>query len=183
MVVNQPWGQNIGPLNLGVNPTTLPKGATKILPKFSGDAKVSIDDHLSAFHIACGFISVPTREVVVRLFVRTLIDATTDWFNHLPHHSITSWNDMKNEFDDRFKSPKNECSLLLQLSQMKKEMQKPMREFVAKFNMLIQRIPTTFRPNAENQKIFFVNVVPPDVSFHLIKEVVIDFTTTQRLAI
>ena len=90
MAVNQPWGQNIGLLNLGVNPTPLPKGATKVLPKFNGDGKISTEDHLSAFHLACAVISVPTQEVAVRLFVRTLTDAAADWFNHLPHHSITS---------------------------------------------------------------------------------------------
>lgn len=60
MAANQPWGHNIGPLNLGVNPAPLPKGATEVLPKFSGDGKVSTDDHLSAFHSACAVISVPT---------------------------------------------------------------------------------------------------------------------------
>ena len=69
MVVNQLWGQNIGPLNLRVNPAPLPMGATEILPKFSGDGKVSTDDHLSAFHSTCAIISVPTQEVTVRLFV------------------------------------------------------------------------------------------------------------------
>lgn len=58
-----------------------------------------------------------------------------------------------------------------------------MREFIAKFNRLIERIPATFRPNGKNQKIFFVNVVPPDVSFHLIKDVVANLVATQRLAI
>lgn len=90
IVANQPWGQNIGPLNLGVNPIALPKGATEILPKFSGDGKVSTDDHLSTFYSACVVISVPTQEVAIRLFVRILTDATTNWFNHLMHHSITS---------------------------------------------------------------------------------------------
>lgn len=90
MATNQPWRQNIGPLNLGVNLAALPKGATEILPKFNGDGKISTDDHLSAFHFACAIISVPTQEVVVRLFVRTLIDVVADWFNHLPQHSITS---------------------------------------------------------------------------------------------
>ena len=84
---------------------------------------------------------------------------------------------MKNAFEDRFKAPENECSLLLQLSQMKKEMHEPMREFIAKFNRLIERIPATSRPNEENQKIFFVNDVPLDVSFHLIKDVVTDLAT------
>ena len=81
---------------------------------------------------------------------------------------------MKVAFETRFKAPENECSLLLQLSYMKKEMHEPMREFVAKFNRQIQRIPTTSRPNEENQKIFFVNVVPLDISFHLIIDVVAD---------
>ena len=90
MAAIQPWGQNIGPLNLGVNPASFPKGATEVLPKFSEDNKISIEDHLSTFHSAYVVISVPTQEVVVRLFVKTLIDATADWFNHLPHHSITS---------------------------------------------------------------------------------------------
>ena len=66
---------------------------------------------------------------------------------------------------------------------MKKEMHEPMREFVAKFNRLIQRIPNASRPNAENQKSFFINVVHPDISFHLIKDVCADLAATQRLAI
>jgi hypothetical protein len=183
MATNQPWGQNIGPLNLGVNPAALPKGATEVLPKFSGDGKISIDDHLSAFHSTCVVISVLTEEVVVRLFVQTLIDAATDWFNHLPQYSITSWDDMKNAFKSRFKIPKNECTLFSQLSQMKKDMHEPMREFVAKFNRLVQRISTASRPSAENQKSFFINVVPLDISFHLIKDSYSDVAATQRLAI
>lgn len=171
---NQPWGQNIGPLNLGVNPAALPKGATEVLPKFSGDGKVSTDDHLSTFHSACVVISVPTQEVVVRLFVRTLIDVAADWFNNLPNHSITSWDDMKDAFETRFKTLENECSLFSQLSQMKKDMHEPMREFVEKFNRLVQRIPTVSRPSAENQKSFFINVVPADISFHLIKDACAD---------
>ncbi len=90
MATIQPWGQNIGPLNLGVNPAPLPKGSAEVLPKFSGDGKISTEDHLSAFHSACAFISVPTQEVVVRLFEKTLTDAAADWFNHLPHRSIAS---------------------------------------------------------------------------------------------
>ena len=64
----------------------------------------------------------------------TLIDVVFDWFNHLPHHSITSWDDMKNAFENRFKTPKNECSQFSQFNQMKKDMHEPMREFAAKFN-------------------------------------------------
>lgn len=88
---------------------------------------------------------------------------------------------MKTTFKNRFKTLDNECSLLLQLSRLKKKMHEPMREFVSKFNRLIQRILATSRPNVENQKILYV--VPLDVSFHLIKDVVADLATTERLAI
>ena len=60
MAANQPWGQNIEPLNLGVNPTPLPKGATEVLPKLGGDGKISTEENLSAFHSTCVVISVPT---------------------------------------------------------------------------------------------------------------------------
>ena len=90
---------------------------------------------------------------------------------------------MKNSFEDRLKAPKNESSLFFHVSQMKKEMHEPMREFVAKFKRFIQRIPTVSRPNVENQKSFFPNVVHPNISFHLIKDACADLATTQRLAI
>ena len=76
----------------------------------------------------------------MRLFVKMLTDAAADWFNHISHRSITSWDDMKNAFENRFKTPEHESSLFFQLSQMKKDMHEPMREFVAKFNRLVQRI-------------------------------------------
>ena len=66
---------------------------------------------------------------------------------------------------------------------MKKEMHEPMRDFVAKFNRLVQRIPVASRPNVENQKSFFINVVHPDISFHLIKDACATLTAAQGLAI
>lgn len=90
---------------------------------------------------------------------------------------------MKNAFERRFKTPENECSLFSKLSQMKNDMHEPMREFVAKFNRLVQRIPTASRPSVENQKSFFINVFLADISFHLIKDVCAGLGGAQRLAI
>ena len=63
----------IGPLNFKVNLTSFPKGATEILPKFSGDGKVSTYDHLSAFHTICGVIIVPSQQIAKINFVQTFI--------------------------------------------------------------------------------------------------------------
>lgn len=94
----------------------LPKGTIKIFRNLSGDGKISTDDNLSAFHTTCGVISVPSKEIVVRLFVQMHTDVAINWFDFVPHYSIVSWEDMKIVFESRFKNCDNECSLLLQLS-------------------------------------------------------------------
>ena len=79
-----------------------------------------------------------------------LIDAIVNWINHLPQASIASWDDIKTTFETSFKTPDNKCTLLLQLSQTKKEIHEPMREFVAKFNRLLKKISVASKPNDEN---------------------------------
>lgn len=54
---------------------------------------------------------------------------------------------------------------------------------MVKLNRLIQRIPATSRPNYETQNFFFVNFVPPILTFHLLKDAIVDLAIAQRLAI
>lgn len=116
MAVNNPQGIFVGPLTLGANLNPLPKGARDHLAKFSGDGKVSIDEHLNAFNVSCGVLAIQHEDVVVRFFVQTLIEVEIDWFYHLPNCAITIWQDLKT----RFKLVKDEHSLLAQLAQLKK---------------------------------------------------------------
>lgn len=69
MVANNPCGDVVGQLNLGLNLNTLPKGGRDNLPKFNGDRKITVDEHLNAFNVACGIIAVQHEDVAVRLFV------------------------------------------------------------------------------------------------------------------
>lgn len=73
-----PWGAQVGPLALGPNPDSLPQGAWEILPKFNGDGKKSTDEHLNTFNMARGVIVVKFENVVVKLFIQTLIEAIAD---------------------------------------------------------------------------------------------------------
>ena len=56
---------------------------------------------------------------------------------------------MLRAFETHFKNPSDGNSLLIQLAQLKKEMHEPMREFMAKYNKLLERIPTASRPSAK----------------------------------
>ena len=90
---------------------------------------------------------------------------------------------MVQAFEARFKTPSDENSLLIQLTQLKKEMHERMREFVANFNKILERIPVNSRPNARNQKSFFLGAMPLDISFQMRRNVLADLATAQTMAI
>lgn len=162
-----PWGTAFGPLRLTTPLHELLKGTRKNLPKFLGDGAQHPDEHIVGFYIACGVLGVEHEDVYVRLFIETLQGAAVDWFYHLPNNCITNWASLRTLFEARFKFTENDHALLAQLTQMKKEPQEPMREFVAKFNNLHNRIPTASQPIAGNLKCFFINAQLPEVSFLL----------------
>lgn len=106
-----PWGNTIKPLQLGAN-NNLPQDSWKNFPKFNGDGKVSADEHITTFFAACNIVNPQHEDVAVRMFVETLIENATDWFQHLPMGCITNWNDMKNCFETHYKSIEDEHTLL-----------------------------------------------------------------------
>ena len=66
---------------------------------------------------------------------------------------------------------------------MKKESSIAMRDFVAKFNKLLNRILVASRPTTDNQKMFFVSSMLQDVSFQIRRAHVVNIQTTQTLVI
>lgn len=87
------------------------------------------------------------------------------------------------KFEEIFKTIDDGHLLLAQLTQMKKEVHEPMREFVAHFNKIVNKLAADKRPTEENQKCFFINAQPLDISFQIIRGQVADLAASQRLAI
>ena len=71
-----------------------------------------MDKHIKAFFVATHILGVAHIDVVVRLFIETLVEATSDWFYHLDDTSITSWATMRTTFETRFKTTRDEYSFL-----------------------------------------------------------------------
>ena len=76
--MTQPWGNAIGPLSLGAN-NDLRRVSRKNFPRFNGDGSTSIEQHLSAFHKVCGVVNPQHEDVVVRMFVDTLVENGANW--------------------------------------------------------------------------------------------------------
>lgn len=178
-----PWGNAIRPLNLAAN-HDLPKASRKNFPRFNGDGTVSIEKNMSAFHKACGVVNPQHEDTTVRMFVNTLVDDVVDWFQDLPTSRITRWNDMKQRFEGRYNKRLEDAQvLLLQLAQIKKESSISMRDFNAKFNKLIKRIPATSAPIGDNQKTFYIGSMPPELGYQIRRANVAYLQAAQTLAV
>lgn len=81
-IMAQPWGAAVGPLALEAH-NPLPKGAKDVLPRFNGDGKISVEEHLNSFNVATGILAVQHEDVAVRLFAQTLTEGATNWLSHL----------------------------------------------------------------------------------------------------
>lgn len=139
------WVNAIGPLNLVAN-NDFPRESRKKYPRFNGDGTISTEQHLSAFHKAYGVVNAQHEDVVVSMFLDTLVDNATDWFQDLPIGYIIDCDRMKQMFEECYKSTEDAQVFLLKLAQMKKEQYVSMRDFNARFNKLIKRIPTPITP-------------------------------------
>lgn len=58
-----------------------------------------------------------------------------------------------------------------------------MRDFIARFNKLANRIPIARKPTVENQKMFFISSRPPDISFQIRRAHVANLQVAQTLEI
>ena len=106
-----PWAIVIGPLALNAYHPLLAR-SRKNFSKFSGNGKVTTDEHIKAFFVATHILGVGHEDVVVRLLVETLTDSAADWFYHLDDGSITSWNTLRTTFEARFKIVEDEHVML-----------------------------------------------------------------------
>ena len=72
-----PWAAVTRPLALNAY-HPLPSGSRKNFPKFSGDGKVTTNEHIKAFFVATHILGIGHEDVAVRLFIETLTDSTAD---------------------------------------------------------------------------------------------------------
>lgn len=128
--------------------------------------------------MAVNILEVTHEDVAVRIFVETLTEAIADWFYHLANGVITSWCIMRAYFEAFFKTTKDEHFLLAQSTSVKKQLSMNMRDFIANFNNLANRIPVDNRCMEGNLKTFFISAMPPDIKFDLRRYHPIDLDAT-----
>ena len=76
-----------------------------LLPTFHGFAWEDPNKHLKEFHMVCLSMK-PTgifeEQVKLRAFPFSLADSATEWLYYLPYGTITTWNEMKKKFLEKY---------------------------------------------------------------------------------
>ena len=81
-------------------PNEIPKNLRDKFSKSIGNNAISGEQHLRNFTDMLNDYEVEHEDVVIKLFVHSLIEDVRDWFRRLPNDSIASWSDLENSFKE-----------------------------------------------------------------------------------
>lgn len=83
----------------------LKSGLIHLLPACRGLSGEDPHKHLKEFHVVCSSMKpqgVTEEQIKLRAFPFSLADKAKDWLYYLPSGTITTWNEMKRQFLEKF---------------------------------------------------------------------------------
>ena len=84
---------------------------------------------------------VQIDDVACRLFPHTLENKAATWYRSLPSASITSWDQFRRVFLQKFSEDKTPSMLLTELSTIKCHKKEKVRDFNQHFATILQKFP------------------------------------------
>ena len=91
-------------------------------------------------------MSVQEEDVVCKLFPYTFKGKASTWYFSLLESSITSWNQFKTAFLDKFGEDKTLAILVLELSHIRMDGKEKVKDFNQHFLSLRNKMPVESRP-------------------------------------
>jgi hypothetical protein len=117
------------PLNLHGEQHTFPTLPQGVLPVFSGDGIMDPKRHMDQFLSVCDIHLIEHDDVMVRVFLQTLIGPTYEWYLSLPTQSIGSFDDLESMFMTMYAPPIAYHTLLTQFTQIHLKKGERIRDF------------------------------------------------------
>jgi hypothetical protein len=140
MESNQPW-LVINALTIPGPQNPLPRHPEKLLPKFDLENDILPEDHINKVILAMNLINLQHEDVVCKLFFFTLQGKTSSWFFNLAPRSMTSWQQFETDFITQFGDDKTSGTFFLELSRIRINKKKKVKDLNQIFITLLNRIP------------------------------------------
>ena len=158
-----PWPRP-GAVNMPAPLHALPDAPEKWLPKFNPDEGTQAEEHINNFMLAVNLKGVAEEDVVVRLFPYTLHGSAGSWYFSLPSGSITSWTIFQEQFLTKYGDDRSLATLINDLSNLRIEQREPIKEFNARFNKLLNKIPTDSKPSEQIRSEWYITALPANIA-------------------
>ncbi|KAL0284418.1 UNVERIFIED_CONTAM: hypothetical protein Sangu_2828500 [Sesamum angustifolium] len=121
----------------------LKSGLIHLLPTFRGLAGEDPHKHLKEFHVVCSGMrpqGVTEEQIKLRAFPFSLADQAKDWLYFLPSGSITTWNDLKRRFLEKYFPASRATTIRKEISGICQFAGESLFEYWGRFNELVQTI-------------------------------------------
>lgn len=125
-------------------PFELKSGLIHLLPKFNGLAGEDPHKHLKEFHVVCSTMKpqgVTEDHIKLRAFPFSLQDAAKDWLYYLQPGSVTSWNDLKILFLEKFFPASRAASIRKEICGIRQIDRESLHEYWERFKKLVSSCP------------------------------------------
>ena len=129
------------PLNLPYYLNSYPFDFFEYLPRFTGEDHVTAEKHLGAFEYFVDNFEILHEDVVMRLFLKSLVGDAAFWFRNLEAHSICSWTEFYNSFSRYWGENKSFNQYLFEFSFFKKKRNETIIEFNRIFHNIYYSMP------------------------------------------
>jgi len=155
------------PLNLRSEqhePPILPNGTLK---EFYRDGTINTKINVDLFLDVCAFHIVEHDDVMLKLFLQTLLVLAYEWCMKFATISIGSFDDLENLFLTMFSPPDVYHTLITNFNQIFLKNNERIRHLNIRFNKTLNKIPEDKNPNDPVILGCYKNVMPPNVKFSI----------------
>lgn len=104
---------------------------------FHGDNAISTTDHWSAFTVYIQDNEVTHLDVVLKCFALSMKKDARAWFKGLPNNNISTFEQCKTVFFDRWQMKKYACFLLNALTKLKRKENETIGDFNHRFDKIV----------------------------------------------
>ncbi|KAL0361402.1 UNVERIFIED_CONTAM: hypothetical protein Sradi_3824700 [Sesamum radiatum] len=122
----------------------LKSGLIHLLSTFRGLAGEDPHKHLKEFHVVCSGIrpqGITIEQVKLRAFPFSLAEQAKDWLYFLPSRSITTWNDLKKQFLEKYFPASRATTIRKEISGIRQFAGESLYKYWDRFNELVKRCP------------------------------------------
>ncbi|XP_019172468.1 PREDICTED: uncharacterized protein LOC109167852, partial [Ipomoea nil] len=119
-------------------------GLIHLLPSFHGHAGEDPHKHLKEFHVVCSSMKptgVTEEQIKLRAFPFSLKDSAKDWLYYLPSGSITTWNNLKTMFLEKYFPASRAANIRKEICGIRQNNGESLYEYWERFKKLCASCP------------------------------------------